>query len=146
MKRLFKRVKANDGFTYLDVIVAFILFGMMFVFVARMSQSIYFLNDQSTYESQMVHLAELELDNYRTGINQINIFLAHTGFTIDSETIDDENVINRVLSLDNVENRYRVQIEETFVRENVSKVIVTVSIPGSEVRPISLTAQLIKDS
>ncbi len=146
MKRLFKRVKANDGFTYLDVIVAFILFGMMFVFVARMSQSIYFLNDQSTYESQMVHLAELELDNYRTGINQINIFLSHTGFTIDSETIDDENVINRVLSLDNVENRYRVQIEETFVRENVSKVIVTVSIPGSEVRPISLTAQLIKDS
>lgn len=146
MKRLFKRVKANDGFTYLDVIVAFILFGMMFVFVARMSQSIYFLNDQSTYESQMVHLAELELDNYRTGINQIYIFLAHTGFTIDSETIDDENVINRVLSLDNVENRYRVQIEETFVRENVSKVIVTVSIPGSEVRPISLTAQLIKDS
>jgi len=141
------KVKDNIGFTYIEVMIALMIFALMFVFIARLGNSIFDLNRVGGIENRMVHLAGLEIENYKSGINDRQGFVEYTGFVVKEVNYNSDNVLLYVRLFDEqVDNDFEVTIEETFVTDNISRVDVTVHSQDDRASDVVLTAQMIKDS
>lgn len=142
-----KYILKEQGFTYMEVIVAFMIFGLMFVFIARLGSSIYELNRTSQIENRMYFLAELTYENYKTGINDVERFVSDTGFTIDDEEVDgDGQLISRELSISGLEDDFDITIEEHGISTNISQVLVTITSTYENIDEVTLSGQMIRDS
>lgn len=142
-----KYILKEQGFTYMEVIVAFMIFGLMFVFIARLGSSIYELNRTSQIENRMYFLAELTYENYKTGINDVESFVSDTGFTIDDEEVDgDGQLISRELSISGLEDDFDITIEEHGISTNISQVLVTITSTYENIDEVTLSGQMIRDS
>ncbi len=137
----------ESGFTYMEVIIAFMIFGLMLVFVTRLGSSIYELNRTSQIENRMYLMAELTYENYKTGINDVNAFASDTGFNIDEEDLDDDGVlIARELSIDDLEDDFDIVIEETVRSNNISEVVVSIESTFEHIGEVTISGQIIRDS
>ncbi len=140
-------LKSKKGFTYIDVIISFVIFGLLFVVISRLASSTYELMRYSQQSSQMLHIAELEMENYKSGISAIDSFLNHTGFVQTSETMDEEGVIiNRQLMHTNIDEKYTVHINESYVSDHLRDIYIDVALNQGDVDPIRIYNRIILEA
>ena len=146
-KKKFSFNSNQKGFTYLDVIVAFAIFGLVLVVVLRVGQSVHKLNRIVELETQMAQLASLEFENYKNGIEDIPSFISDTGFSVVTQTLNgDGHAINRVLVNGQVDQHYNVLITETYVNVNTSQVTIEITCSFDDVEPVKLSGYIIKNT
>lgn len=142
-----KLIKDDHGFTYMEVVIAFMIFGLMFVFVSKLGGAIFDLNHRSQEEGRMYLIAELTYENYKTGINDLTSFESLTGFSLEDESFDDQGDLEaRSLSIQALDDDFDVVIDETVVTSNISEVTITVESIGQSSGQVSVSGQVIKDS
>lgn len=148
LKEIWDQLKNNnDGFTYLDVVVAFILFGLVLVMTLRVGQTVHTLSRAIQIEAQMVQMAELEYENYKSGLQNIPKFTSDTGFIqIDVTYGPGGELTSRTLENVSIEETYQVTIYEKVITSNVSEVIVSVTNTLREDLVKSFTGQMLKDT
>jgi len=140
-------MKKEDGFTYLEIIVAFMIFGLVLVIILRVGDSVSRLTRASEETNQMLHVAELELENYKTGIHDLNNFTSITGFTITEQTIDGEGEVTlRTLEHQNIDNKYVVIIEERMVTRLLKDILIRVTSKNLDIDDVVIQSKIMKDS
>jgi len=131
------------GFTYMEVMMAFMIFGLMFVFVARLGNSIYDINRVGGTEKQMLHLAELYYENYKTGINDIDELLSTADFTLEEKNLDSEDVLlYQEIRASDIDGLFDITIEETYVDVNTSRVSVLVTSQEDRFADVVIEAEM----
>lgn len=127
----------QKGFTYLEVVISFTIFGLMLLIVINLSNTVSTLMRYNMNTNQMQQIAELELENYRTAIIDVNDFTLQTGFSLVTENLDsDGNLINRRLQNNNVGDKYIVTIDEMVLNENMSEIKVQVQRINDDINPV----------
>lgn len=140
-------MKKEEGFTYLEIIVAFMIFGLVLVIILRIGDSVSKLTRASEETNQMLHVAELELENYKTGINDISSFTSITGFSIVSQSSNgDGDITLRVLEHLNVDNKYIVTIEERLATSNLKNILIRVQSKNLDLDDVVIQSKIMKDS
>ena len=141
-------MKKEEGFTYLEIIIAFMIFGLVLVIILRVGDSVSRLTRASEETNQMLHIAELELENYKTGIQNIGSFISLTDFSIISESTDDGEVTERILEDINVDNEYIVTIEERQDgnSKNLKNIMIRVASKNLDIDDVVIHSKIIKDS
>jgi len=140
-------IRNEKGFTYIEVVIAFMLFGLMLLIMLRISNSVNKVVDSTIDTNKMLHVAKLELENYKSGIDDIDGFTSVTNFIITSENADsDGNIINRSLIHTNVDGRYTVVIQELMITNVLKEITVTVNHNQINIEPIVLKSKIIKNS
>lgn len=137
----------EKGFTYIEVVIAFMLFGLMLMIMLRLTNSANLVVDATKDTNKMLHMAKFELENYKSGIDDIAEFTALTNFIITSENQDgDGNTINRSLIHTDVDGKYTIIIEELMITKDLKEVTVTVNHNQIDIKPIILKSKIIKNS
>lgn len=118
----------QKGFTYLEIVIAFAIFGLMLVVAFHLSDTTYTVAQRNQVVLEMRHLAFLELENYKTGIMNPYGFADQTGFRLVHEAVATNGTgIDRVLEAQYVAGRFGVTIEEYSDSDSSSEVKVTVN-------------------
>ncbi len=136
---------AREGFTYVEVMMAFMLFGMMLVFVTRIGSSVYEFNRQSGIESRMPLVAQLVYENYKTGISDPEGFMSNMGASLDEERTSGEDVVYRRFVASEVDGLFDVAIEETIVGDNLSFVEIIIAHPKGQPDEYRLSGSVLRD-
>lgn len=140
-------MKRDNGFTYLDVMVSFAIFGMMFVMLVKVGDSVHKILRNNEINNQMLHLASLEMENYKSGQSDLVQFLSDTGFILMSESLDNEgHLISRELNYIGLDQKFEVYILETVVGENVHEIQIDVKEVKNAVDPVRLISRCVFDS
>lgn len=135
----------DKGFTYLEIIVSFMIFGLMLIIALRLSSSIYTIMQHNLQVNQMQHIAQLEIENYQSGILDIGQFVSDTGFTLVTEIVDADDVVtNRTLQNSDVNGKYTVIIVETSINESISEVKVEIQMNTVDIEPVVVFGRILK--
>lgn len=140
-------LRNKNGFTYLDIVVSFAIFGLFLVILLRLGNTVYQVTKVSEITNQMIHIAEFEMENYKSRTTDISEFVNNTDFILISETTDsDGNVSQLELTNGNVDRKFSVQIRETILRTNISEVTILVTSENIDASEVKLVSSILWDS
>jgi len=135
----------NKGFTYIEVMISFSVFALMLIVVIKMNNAINFIMDMNNKTLQTIHIAQMEMENYKSGINNISDFFTRTGFEFTDQQTDEEgSVVSRTLEDSDV-NGFYVRIEETAEDDDISEVIVIVGSSAADPDAFLLKSKMLKN-